>query len=51
MALIARGMRVRTIVPDTASTAAIGTNLMQGDRVEEVLDAAFAQGRALRASA
>jgi NTE family protein len=47
MALIARGMRVRTIVPDTASAAAIGTNLMQADRVEEVLDAGFAQGRAL----
>ena len=50
-ALIARGMRVRTIVPDTASAAAIGTNLMQADRVEEVLDAGFAQGRALTASA
>jgi len=51
MALIARGMRVRTIVPDTAAAAAIGTNLMQADRVEEVLDAGFAQGRTLTASA
>ena len=51
MALIARGTRVRTIVPDTASAAAIGPHLMQADRVEDVLDAAFAQGRALTASA
>jgi NTE family protein len=47
MALRARGMRVRTIVPDEGSVDAIGPNLMDGGRVEPVLDAAFAQGRAL----
>jgi NTE family protein len=49
MALRARGMRVRTIVPDDGSVAAIGPNLMDGARVEDVLDAAFAQGHALAA--
>jgi NTE family protein len=49
MALRARGMRVRTVVPDDGSVAAIGPNLMDGGRVEHVLDAAFAQGRALTA--
>jgi NTE family protein len=47
MALRARGMRVLVITPDEVSAAAIGPNLMNGGRVEEVLDAAFAQGRAL----
>jgi NTE family protein len=47
MALRARGMRVDTITPDDASAAAIGPNLMNRGRVEDVLDAAFAQGRAL----
>ena len=47
MALKARGMRVRTITPDAVSVAAIGANLMNGGRVEGVLDAAFSQGRAL----
>jgi NTE family protein len=47
MALRARGMRLHTITPDDASAAAIGPNLMNGGRVEEVLDAAFAQGRGL----
>jgi NTE family protein len=51
MALRARGMRVQVIRPDAASAAAIGSNFMNQGRVEEVLDAAFAQGRALRASA
>jgi NTE family protein len=51
MALRARGMRVQVITPDDTSAAAIGANLMDAGRVEEVLDAAFAQGRALRASA
>jgi NTE family protein len=46
MALKARGMRVRTIAPDAGSAAAIGPSLMDGGRVEAVLDAAFAQGRA-----
>ena len=51
MALRARGLRVDTITPDDASAAAIGANLMNGSRVEDVLDAAFAQGRRLTAPA
>jgi NTE family protein len=51
MALRARGLRVRVIRPDATSAAAMGPNLMNAGRVEEVLDAAFAQGRALTASA
>jgi NTE family protein len=51
MALRARGMRVQVIRPDDASAAAMSPNLMNAGRVEEVLDAAFAQGRALTASA
>jgi NTE family protein len=47
MALKARGMRVRTVTPDAASVTAIGENLMDGSRAEGVLDAAFAQGRAM----
>jgi NTE family protein len=47
MALKARGMRSRTLTPDAASADAMGANLMDADRVEAVLDAAFAQGRAL----
>jgi NTE family protein len=43
----ARGAEVRTIVPDDASAAVMGSNLMDGSRSEDVLDAAFAQGRAL----
>jgi NTE family protein len=46
MALTARGMRARVITPDAASAAAMGPDLMDGGRVEAVLDAAFAQGRA-----
>jgi NTE family protein len=49
MALRARGMRVRVVVPDMGSVSAIGPNLMDGARVEAVLDAAFAQGRSLGA--
>ena len=51
LALRARGMRVRTLGPDAASSAAMGANLMDASRAEEVLDAAFAQGRALAATA
>ena len=47
LALRARGAHVRTIVPDAASAAAMGANLMDPSRSEDVLDAAFAQGRAL----
>jgi NTE family protein len=47
LALRSRGASVRTIVPDADSARAMGTNLMDRSRVEQVLDAAFAQGRAL----
>jgi NTE family protein len=47
LAVRARGAEVRTIVPDDASAAVMGANLMDGSRSEDVLDAAFAQGRAL----
>ena len=47
LAVRARGAEVRTIVPDDASAAVMGSNLMDGSRSEDVLDAAFAQGRAL----
>jgi NTE family protein len=47
MALRARGMRVRLVVPDAASANAMGPSLMEQGRAEDVLDAAFAQGRAL----
>jgi NTE family protein len=47
MALRARGMRLRTVAPDDASAAAMGANLMDRNRVEDVVDAGFAQGVAL----
>jgi NTE family protein len=47
LAVRARGGTVRTIVPDDASAAVMGANLMDPSRSEDVLDAAFAQGRAL----
>ncbi len=47
LALRSRGARVRTILPDDASTTAMGANLMDGSRVEQVLDAGFAQGRSM----
>ncbi len=47
LAVRARGAEVRTIVPDAGSAAVMGANLMDGRRSEAVLDAAFAQGRAL----
>jgi NTE family protein len=50
MALRARGMRLRVIAPDADAADAIGSNLMARDRVEAVLDAGFAQGRALTPS-
>jgi NTE family protein len=43
-ALIARGMRVRVVGPDAGSAGAIGRRYMDASRVEEVLDAGFAQG-------
>jgi NTE family protein len=47
LALRSRGASVRTIVPDAGSAAVMGFNLMDPRRTEQVLDAAFAQGRAL----
>jgi len=49
LAVRSRGASVRTLVPDAASAAAMGVNLMDRSRrrSEDVLDAAFAQGRAL----
>jgi hypothetical protein len=51
LALRSRGAAVRTITPDAASAEALGLNLMDPSRVEEVLDAAFRQGRATRLTA
>jgi len=47
LALKSRGATVRTIFPDESSARAMGANLMDGGRAEQVLDAAFAQGRAM----
>ncbi len=47
LAVRSRGAEVRTIVPDAGSAAVMGANLMDPRRREDVLDAAFAQGRAL----
>jgi NTE family protein len=47
MALRARGADVRTIVPDDASLAAIGPNLMDPSRRAAVAAAGYAQGRRL----
>ena len=44
MALVARGMRVRVVVPDAESVSAIGGRFMDAGRIEPVLDAGFAQG-------
>jgi NTE family protein len=49
LALRARGAKVRTIAPDPDAAAAMAPDLMNGRRAEQVLDAAFAQGRALAA--
>ena len=49
LAVRSRGAEVRTIVPDAASSAVMGANLMDRHRSEDVLDAAFGQGRALAA--
>jgi NTE family protein len=47
MALRARGIEIRTIVPDEPSLAAIGPNLMDRVRREPVMAAGYAQGRRL----
>ena len=49
LALRHRGAEVRTVVPDDDAAAAMGSDLMDRGRVEQVLDAAYAQG--VRASA
>ncbi len=46
LALRRRGARVRTINPDAASAAAMGANLMDVRRRDEVVEAGIAQGRA-----
>jgi len=47
LAVRSRGAEVRTIVPDAGSAALMSRNLMDPGPSERVLDAAFAQGRAL----
>jgi NTE family protein len=47
LALRARGATVRTIVPDARAAEVMGLNLMDRGRVDEVLAAGYAQGRAL----
>ena len=47
LALRARGASVRTIAPDEGAAKAMGPNLMDRGRVDGVLEAAYAQGRAL----
>ena len=47
LALRGRGAQVRTLVPDAACAEMMGANLMDPSRSEDVLDAAFAQGRVL----
>ena len=49
MALSARGVEVRTVVPDEASLAAIGPDLMNPRRRAAVAAAGYAQGRHLSA--
>lgn len=49
LALRSRGASVRTIAPDDASARIMGADLMNRGRVEQVLEAAYAQGRALAA--
>ena len=47
LALRARGATVRTIGPDARAAGAMGVNLMDRGRVDEVLAAGYAQGKAL----
>jgi NTE family protein len=47
LALRARGAKVRTIAPDDRAAGVMGVNLMDRGRVDEVLAAGYAQGRAL----
>jgi NTE family protein len=50
LALKHRGVHVTTISPDAASSAAIGPNLMDPGRREQVIAAGLAQGRLLASS-
>jgi NTE family protein len=47
LSLRARGAEVRTIAPDARAAEVMGANLMDRGRVDEVLAAGYAQGRAL----
>jgi len=47
LTLRARGAEVRTIAPDARAAEAMGANLMDRRRVDEVLAAGYAQGREL----
>ena len=47
LSLRARGAEVRTIAPDARAAEIMGANLMDRRRVDEVLAAGYAQGRAL----
>jgi len=49
MVLRARGASVRLVAPDRDVTVAIGPNLMDAGRIDDVLDAGYAQGRRLAA--
>ena len=49
LALRARGATVRTIGPDARAAEAMGVNLMDRGRVDAVLAAGYAQGKALAA--
>jgi hypothetical protein len=50
LALRARGATVRTLAPDAGSARLMGANLMNRDRIGDVLEAAYAQGRRLAGS-
>jgi NTE family protein len=50
LALRRRGVKVRTINPDEASAAAMGTNLMDASARDAVIAAGLSQGRALAAA-
>jgi NTE family protein len=51
LALRHRGYHVDTVDPDRASASAMGVNLMDSSRREQVIAAGLAQGRALAAGA
>ena len=47
LAVRARGVRVKVVTPDAPSAKAIGNNLMNAKRSQQVVRAAYAQGREL----